>query len=227
MQSLIGQLEIKVNDKIFLKDPNSSDLGKNIISQSIQLIDQIGLENFTFRKLAKALRTAESSIYRYFESKHKLLIYIISWYWGWMEYQLVFSINNITALEERLRMAITVISKDIGLEESYGHIDLNVLNRIVISESAKAYLTKEVDDANKEGFYVGYKRLVARISDIILEIRPDFKYAHTLTSTIVEGVHHQKYFADHLPSLTDFKGDVKELATFYSDMALACINKKN
>ncbi|MFT5970557.1 MAG: AcrR family transcriptional regulator [Flavobacteriales bacterium] len=225
MQSLIGQLEIKVNDKIFLKDPNSSDLGKNIISQSIQLIDQIGLENFTFRKLAKALRTAESSIYRYFESKHKLLIYIISWYWGWMEYQLVFSINNITALEERLRMAITVISKDIGLEESYGHIDLNVLNRIVISESAKAYLTKEVDDANKEGFYVGYKRLVARISDIILEIRPDFKYAHTLTSTIVEGVHHQKYFADHLPSLTDFKGDVKELATFYSDMALACVNK--
>ncbi|MFT7114189.1 MAG: AcrR family transcriptional regulator [Candidatus Azotimanducaceae bacterium] len=225
MQSLIGQLEIKVNDKIFLKDPNSSDLGKNIISQSIQLIDQIGLENFTFRKLAKALGTAESSIYRYFESKHKLLIYIISWYWGWMEYQLVFSINNITALEERLRMAITVISKDIGLEESYGHIDLNVLNRIVISESAKAYLTKEVDDANKEGFYVGYKRLVARISDIILEIRPDFKYAHTLTSTIVEGVHHQKYFADHLPSLTDFKGDVKELATFYSDMALACVNK--
>jgi AcrR family transcriptional regulator len=227
MQSLIGQLEIKVNDKIFLKDPNSSDLGKNIISQSIQLIDQIGLENFTFRKLAKALNTAESSIYRYFESKHKLLIYIISWYWGWMEYQLVFSINNIAALEERLRMAIAVISKDIGIEESYGHIDLNVLNRIVISESAKAYLTKEVDDANKEGFYVGYKRLVARISDIILEIRPDFKYAHTLTSTIVEGVHHQKYFADHLPSLTDFKGDVKELATFYSDMALACINKKN
>ncbi len=225
MKHLIGQIQIKVNEKIFLKDPNSSDLGKRIINQSILMIDEIGLESFTFRKLAKSLNTTESSVYRYFESKNKLLIYITSWYWGWLEYQLVFSTNNLPSVEDKLRTAINVLSKDPTDSESFGHINLEVLNRIVISESSKAYLTKEVDNANKEGFYAGYKRLVQRISDIVLECNPSFQYAHTLISTIVEGIHHQKYFADHLPSLTDIKNDSEQLASFYTDMALAIIKK--
>ena len=226
MHRLIGQLQIQVNEKIFLKDPNSSELGKKIISQSIALVDEIGLESFTFRKLAKKLETTESSIYRYFESKHKLLIYVTSWYWGYMEYQFVFSTTNIASPEARLQAAIQVIAMDFSSEEAVNHIDLEVLNRIVISESSKAYLTKEVDNANKEGFYSGYKRLVARISDIVLEINPKFKYPHTLISTIVEGIHHQKYFVDHLPSLTDVKNS-SELAAFYTNMALSCIKKNS
>ena len=226
MHRLIGQLQIQVNEKIFLKDPNSSELGKKIISQSIALVDEIGLESFTFRKLAKKLETTESSIYRYFESKHKLLIYVTSWYWGYMEYQFVFSTTNIASPEARLQAAIQVIAMDFSNEEAANHIDLVVLNRIVISESSKAYLTKEVENANKEGFYSGYKRLIARISDIVLEINPKFKYPHTLISTIVEGIHHQKYFVDHLPSLTDVKNS-SELAAFYSSMALSCIKKKS
>ena len=50
MNSLISQMQIQVNDKIFLKDPNSSELGKKIISNGIQLIDEMGLENFHFQK---------------------------------------------------------------------------------------------------------------------------------------------------------------------------------
>ncbi len=225
MKDLIGQIEIKVNDKIYLKDPNSSELGKRIITQSIILIDAIGLEGFTFRKLAKQLVTTESSIYRYFESKHQLLIYLTSWYWGWLEYRLVFSVVNLASPEEKLKSSIQVVAEDISERESHGHIDLEILSRIVISESSKAYLTKEVDEANKVGFYSAYKRLVARISDIFLEINPHFLFAHTLASTIVEGIHHQKYFADHLPSLTDLKNDYEELATFYTEMAMAIINK--
>lgn len=220
-------MQIQVNEKIYLKDPNSSDLGKRILSQGIELIDEIGLESFTFRKLAKKLETTESSIYRYFENKHKLLIYVTSWFWGWLEYQLVFSTNNIESPQERLRIAIKVIARDVAQTENSGHINLGILNRIVVSESSKAYLTKEVDDSNKEGFYAGYKRLVARLSDIVLEINPDFKHPHTLISTIAEGIHHQKYFADHLPSLTDVKNDWKEIAEFYTEMALATVAKKS
>lgn len=227
MENLIGQMQIQVNEKIYLKDPNSSDLGKRILSHGIELIDEIGLESFTFRKLAKILETTESSIYRYFENKHKLLFYVTSWYWGWLEYQLVFSTNNIPSPQERLCIAIKVIARDVAHTETFGLINLEVLNRIVISESSKAYLTKEVDDANKEGFYAGYKRLVRRISQIVLEINPDFKNPHTLISTIAEGIHHQKYFADHLPSLTDVKNDWKEIAEFYTEMALATVAKKS
>lgn len=227
MQRLIGQIQIQVNEKVFLKDPSTSELGKKIISQSIILIDEIGLEGFTFRKLAKKLKTTESSIYRYFESKHKLLIYITSWYWGWMEYQLVFSTTNISLAEDRLKAAIQVLARDAADNEYIGHIDLSVLNRIVVSESSKAYLTKQVDSANKEGSYKGYKHLVARVSEIVLEINPLFKYPHTLISTIIEGIHHQKYFADHLPSLTDIKNNSDELGVFYADMALTYIKKKS
>lgn len=226
MLNLIEQMQIMVNDKIYLKDPNSSELGKKIVGQSILLIDKIGLESFTFRKLAKKLGTTESSVYRYFESKHKLLLYLTSWYWGWLEYQLVFSTTNIKSAEERLKVAIKVLGQDISEKDSFGVINLGVLNRIVISESSKAYLTKEVDDANKVGFYTGYKRLVGRISDMVLEINPNFKFSHTLISTIVEGIHHQKYFADHLPSLTDVKNDSDKLAGFYTNMALATIKSK-
>lgn len=225
MKNLIGQIQITVNEKIFLKDPNSSELGKRIVSQGVLLIDEIGFECFTFRKLAKELKTAESSIYRYFENKHKFLIYIISWYWGWLEYILVFSTNNIPSPEERLFLALQLVANDIEHNESFGQFNLTVINQIVISESSKAYLTKEVDEANKEGFYLGYKRLVGRISDIVTEINPDFEHPHTLISTIVEGIHHQKYFADHLPSLTDFKGNSERLVRFYHDMALAIIKR--
>jgi hypothetical protein len=220
MIDLIGQLQIRVNERVFLKDPYSSELGKRIVGEGIKLIHEIGLERFTFRKLAKLLDTTESSIYRYFESKHKMLIYIISWYWCWLEYQLVFSTTNIDSPIERFKVAINVISQDIDNDEILEHINLDILNQIVVSESSKAYLTKEVDEANKSGFYAAYKRVVFRISNIVLEINPDFQYANTLVSTIVEGIHHQKYFADHLPSLTDIQNDSKQLAVFYIEMAL-------
>ena len=225
MNSLISQMQIQVNEKIFLKDPNSSELGKKIISNGIQLIDEMGLENFTFRKLALKLETTESSIYRYFESKHKLLLYLTSWYWGWLEYHLVFSTANIPSAEDRLKVAIKVVSMDISDDEFFGHINLGLLNKIVISESSKAYLTKQVDDGNKEGFYAGYKRLVERVSKIMEEFNPDFKFAHTLTSTIIEGIHHQKYFADHLPSLTDIANNNGILVPFYTEMAISTIKQ--
>ncbi|MDH5379230.1 MAG: TetR/AcrR family transcriptional regulator [Cyclobacteriaceae bacterium] len=223
MKDLINQIQIQVNEKVYIKDPNSSDLGKNIIAHSIKIIDEIGFEGFTFRKLAIVLNTKEGSIYRYFENKHKLLIYITSWYWGWLEYHLVFSTTNIPQPEERLKIAINTVARGHEDSEIFSFINLGALHRIVVSESSKAYLTKEVDRANKEGFYSGYKRLVGRISELVLEIEPNFQYAHTLISTIVEGILHQKYFADHLPSLTDIDHDDQKLAEFYCMMALATI----
>ena len=38
------QLQIKMNEKLFLKDPEQSELGKKIILHSIQLIDKMGLK---------------------------------------------------------------------------------------------------------------------------------------------------------------------------------------
>ena len=97
MKNLLSVLKISVPNKIYITDPETSELGKRIIKNSILLINEIGFESFTFKKLGKQIGSNESSIYRYFESKHKLLLYLSSWYWAWLEYQLVietFSISN-------------------------------------------------------------------------------------------------------------------------------------
>lgn len=224
MDNLIGNVQIKVNDKIYLKDPNTSELGKSIIVNGAKLIDELGLERFTFRKLAQQLNTAESSVYRYFENKHMLLIYITSWYWGWLEYRLVFSTMNVSSPEKKLKTAIELLVSKLDDLGAPTEISLDVIHRIVIAESSKAYLTKEVDNVNKDGVFAEYKRLVKRVAEMVLEINPTFEYPHSLISTIVEGIHHQKYFADHLPSLTDIKSDSQSIIDFYYQLAIKTIS---
>jgi AcrR family transcriptional regulator len=85
MNTVLANFKIQINDKIYVKDPETSDLGRKILEQSIILIDEIGFDNFTFKKLGEKIGSNESSIYRYFENKHKLLVYLSSWYWSWME----------------------------------------------------------------------------------------------------------------------------------------------
>jgi len=229
MQDLLRQIQIRVNDNIYMKDPETSELGKRIIQESIGMIDDMGLEHFTFRKLAEKLGTTESSVYRYFENKHKLLIYLISWYWGWLEYVLVFNTANINNPEEQLKKAIMVLTEPIRDDDYFPHINTGKLDKIVINESSKAYLTKDVDQEKKMGLFVSYDRLCHRLSEIVLKVNPMYKNPHTLISTIIEGIQRQKYFIDHLPSLTDFLKDGKELTQFFTRMALimAKSNGKN
>ena len=69
-------ITVQVDERLFVKDPNSSDLGRRIIRHSIEMIHGIGFEAFTFKKLAQRINTSEPSVYRYFENKHKLLLYL-------------------------------------------------------------------------------------------------------------------------------------------------------
>ncbi|MFT5832911.1 MAG: AcrR family transcriptional regulator [Cognaticolwellia sp.] len=212
-------IQIKVGEQVYLKDPESSKLGKKIITSSILLIDELGLEQFTFKKLAEGIGSTEASIYRYFENKHKLLIYLTAWYWSWIEYQILFSTNNIPSPLEKVRIAITVLSKPVLFDPTFLHIDEAALYRVVVSESAKAYLTKAVDADNKEGYFVSYKRLCNLIANLVLEMNSDYKYPHSLISTVIEATHNQRFFSEHLPRLTDFKaGKEEEIVDFLMDL---------
>lgn len=203
MKFLLSSLKISINDKIYLKDPESSDLGKRIIEHSIKLIDEIGFDSFTFKKLGVRIGSNESSIYRYFDSKHKLLLYLTSWYWAWLEYQLVFSTTNMSDSKLKLETAIDILTKTVEADSTFEHIDEVTLNRVVINEYSKSYLTKEVDVENKEGYFSIYKRLLTRLHDMIIEVDPNYKFPHSLSSTIVEGALHQHFLKDHFQSLTD------------------------
>ena len=203
MQDLLSTLQIQVNEKIYLKDPQTSLLGRKIIQQSIVLMEEMGFENFTFKKLGEQISSKESSIYRYFESKHKLLIYLSSWYWGWMEYRLVFETNNIQNPMDKLKKAITIVTEKIEDDSKTEHINEAILNKIIIAEFTKTFHTKEVDQENKEGFFLVYKRVISRIIEMIQEVNPEYPFAKSLASSIVEGSLHQHFLKDHLKTITN------------------------
>ena len=208
MEQLLQSVKIGINQKIYVKDPESSDLGKRIVEHSILMIDEMGFESFTFKKLGTKIGSNESSIYRYFENKHKLLLYLTSWYWGWLEYQLVFATNSIADPKEKLEKAIVIVTKATVEDSAFSHINEVLLNKIVINEYSKSYLTKEVDVENKEGYFVIYKRLVTRISKMIQNVNAEYSYPRSLASTILEGSLHQHFLKDHFSSLTDCHEDI-------------------
>ena len=224
MKSLLSNLKISVPDKIYLKDPESSKLGKRIIEHGILLIDEIGFDSFTFKKLGAKIGSNESSIYRYFESKHKLLLYLTSWYWAWIEYQMVFTTFNVPDAKEKLFKAIDVVTKTIKQDDTFSHINEIVLNRIIINEYSKSYLTKEVDSENKEGYFVVYKRMIRRLSDMILEINSEYKFASSLASTIVEGALHQHFLKVHFKSITDCNDEISP-SDFFKELTINAITK--
>jgi AcrR family transcriptional regulator len=203
------QLQIKMNEALFLRNPESSELGKNILFHSVQLIHRAGFEAFTFKKLANEIGTTEAGIYRYFENKHKLLVYLTSWYWGWLEFQISFHTNNIVDPTVRLRRVIKLLSTAVEDDEQTSYLNESLLHQIVIAEGSKAYLTKHVGEDNKQQFFKPYKDLCAVIGNMILECNPKYKYPKSLASTIIEMAHFQNFFMNNLPSLTDF-GKTKE-----------------
>ncbi len=225
MNQFLANLKIQVNSNLYLTDPASSTLGKNIVSHSIELINELGFEKFTFRKLGEAIESPEASIYRYFKSKNQLLTYLVSWYWGWMEYQLVFATANIQSPELCLQKAIDLIALKSNKKEYVDGMEVNKLVNIIISESSKSYLTKEVDQANKEGAYLNYKQFVSRMASIVLAINPAYKFPHMLISTIIEGAHLQFFFAEHLPRLTNKQKSPNYISQFYTSLALESIKR--
>ncbi|MEY4012883.1 MAG: hypothetical protein RIT22_2007 [Bacteroidota bacterium] len=223
MQSILSNIIISVNDKLYVKNPETSDLGKKIIEQSILLIDDIGFENFTFKKLGEKINSNESSIYRYFESKHKLMLYLSSWYWGWIEYKLVFATNNVNNPLEKLKKAITIVTEKVNDDSETTHINEAVLNRIIVQEFTKTLLTKEVDEENKEGFFIVYKRIINRIIEIIIEVNPNYLFAKSLASSIVEGALHQHFLKEHLKTITSCN-ETNTVTDFYLDLVVTTLS---
>ncbi|MEO0043090.1 MAG: hypothetical protein RL329_2538 [Bacteroidota bacterium] len=193
----------RVSDKIYLRDPESSEVGKQIIKNAIDLIYELGFEHFTFKKLSIVIHCTEATIYRYFENKHRLLLYILNWYWCYMEFLVMFKLQNVADTHEKLKTVVHLLTHE--LPESSGQFDYNkkFLNQIVIAESSKVYLVKEVNEINKNEVFKPYKDLCAQIAQIISEYKPTYLYPKSLSSTLIETAHHQQFFGMHLPKLTD------------------------
>ena len=224
MDKLLQSVKIGINEKIYIKDPESTTLGRRIVEESILMINAMGFESFNFKKLGAKIKSNESSVYRYFENKHKLLLYLTSWYWGWVEYKLVFATHNIQDPEEKLKKALALVTSATKYDSDFSHINEVLLSKIVINEYSKSYLTKEVDTENKEGYFVIYKRLVTRLSEMIKNVDANYTYPNSLASTVLEGSLHQHFLKDHFESLTDCheNGDPTD---YFTQLVFNSLNK--
>ncbi|HEY0741562.1 MAG TPA: TetR/AcrR family transcriptional regulator [Chryseosolibacter sp.] len=224
-------LAFKLNSNLFLRDPQSSELGQKIIEHSVDMVDRLGFDEFTFRKLGAEIGSPEASIYRYFENKHRLLLYLIDWYWTWLDYRIEFRNQNVKSAAERLRNCIQLLVEEKAFDPDIPFMDEQKLQRIVNSEFEKTYLTRNVDSDNKEGLFLPYKGVCKKVAALIKEINPKYMFPHSLASTIMLSANHQVYYAMHLPSLTDIKKDSKrkhsELVDFLQGIVINTISARN
>ena len=218
---------INLSDKLYLRDPQDTELGRRLVNESIQLIDEIGLEQFTFKKLAQRMSSTEASLYRYFENKHRLLVYLVSWYWAWLRFQIRFHTHNIPDPSQRLRLVLGILTRA-HHDNPTTELDEAALHRIVVNEASKSYLTHDVDENNQSGLFREHKQLVADIAHMVSEIRPEYAYPHALVSTLLEASRKQLFFAQHLPSLTDTSAEQAVEANIYSfleGLAFGALNR--
>ncbi|MFY9445917.1 MAG: TetR/AcrR family transcriptional regulator [Flavobacteriaceae bacterium] len=217
MDQLLSTFKITIPEGVFIKDPETSVLGKNIITQGMELIHEMGFDGFTFKKLGTHIGSNESSIYRYFENKHKFLLYLSSWYWAWVEYNLVMETHSITDPKEKIIQAVTVLTRKVDNDSSNTPINLVLIHKIMISEFSKSFLTKSVDQENEQGLFVAYKRVHSRLQGFIKVANPSYNFSASLANTILAGVLQQYYYKDHFPSLTDCS-DINEPCNYYMNL---------
>ncbi|RRO17820.1 TetR/AcrR family transcriptional regulator [Flavobacteriaceae bacterium 14752] len=225
MESLLSSIKINVGSHLYIKDPESSDLGQNIISHSIELINELGIEKFNFNKLGKYIQSNESSIYRYFENKYKLLQYLSAMYWGIIEYRLVIETNAIEDNNTKLLKAIKILTLEPKNIDSYSDYNQLKLRDIIIDEFTKSYHHKDVDNDNDEGNFKIYKRLILRLVEMIKNVNPEYKYPKALSCHIVEGVLQQYYIQRHFKSLSDHKTE-NQVYNFFEDTITKVLNPK-
>jgi AcrR family transcriptional regulator len=221
------QIRIQPSDRLVLRDPEDTALGRNIVRQGLVLMYRLGFEQFTFKKLADEMNTTEASIYRYFENKHRLLLYFLNWYWNFLEYLVVFSLQNLEDPGQKIKKVIELLVHPLPDGLDHSGFDKTALYEIVIAESNKAYLTREVDQINQGQLFKPYKDLCGRIADLFSLYNDQYAYPRSLASTVLEMAHLQSFFMTHLPRLTDFAEDrrVENVRAFLENLIFSAIRK--
>ena len=130
------------------------------------------------------------------------LVFVCNLYWQWLEE----AIRDLSYAKlshyQRLEKAIELIVSPTKNGKEYD-LPLNALINVIVDEGPKVYLTKDVDEENRQGVYLAYKTLCSTLAQFMLNVNPSYPFSHSMATTIIEAAHDQKFFSTHLPRLTD------------------------
>lgn len=225
MENLLNTMKMEVHDNLYLKEPFSSELGASIVQEGAMLIRDLGMEQFTFKKLAILIGVTEAAVYRYFDNKHMLLLYLTAWYWAWMEVNYVYATANLESSQARLSIAMKLMVNG-PIFNKNAHINPADLRSIVVNESLKGYLTKTVDVEHESGIFAQVYRFGERISELIFEINPNYPFPKTLAYTVMESSLLHAFNAKHLPDMTEKSLDTENRMVFFEDLMLKAISNE-
>ena len=217
-----------ISDELYLKDPQQSTYGQHLLKHSVALMAEIGFEHFNFKKLAEQMGSTETSVYRYFENKQKLLIYLSCWYWEWVHYLIDIHTMNIEKPTTLLKIAIHQLIYASEENSMTAYINENFLHQLLVIEGVKSFHFSDVDKQNEAGVFRSHKDLISKITSIITKVNPSFTYGASLASTLTDMAHNQIYYAKHLPRLSSVRGDniLEQLEVMMQDFAFSILGVK-
>ena len=111
-------------------------------------------------------------------------------------------------------------------EEKYEKVVFRYFSNVLDENVVETMWAKEVDQENKDGYFIIYKRIISRLKDMIIDLNSSYPYPASLASTIVEGALHQHFLKDHFKSITDC-GNGTSPTQFYTDLTLNLLKKSN
>lgn len=220
---MTASIRFAIDSSLYLRDPEETPLGRSIIAESIMMLDEMGFEAFTFKKLATRINSTEASVYRYFKNKHQLLCYLVSWYWMWLEYLIGIRTRNLNDPRKQLELAIIALLEASHDDPNVPHIDESVLHRVVIAESARVYMTRTPEQENFQGMLEGYKLLCAKITELIRAIDPKYKYPRELMETLLLTAHNVVFSTYQTQDRKAKRADYKSAEAFLNHIVFSSL----
>lgn len=193
-------MELAIPQALYLKNPKESRTGNAIIEHAARMIASEGIEHLTFKKLAASCGCTEATVYRYFENKHKLLLYILNIFWIWQEYRMVLNTQNITDPYEKLQHALSVIANP-QIPVDLGDFGKHIL-QTAIHEGVKIHLSRELADEINNGSLAAYHRLVQRLEDLISSYHSRYAFSAALAVTIIDNALQQLFFIRYFAGMS-------------------------
>lgn len=199
----------------------SSPMGVRILAEGLALMNEIGLEAFTFKKLAERIGCTEVTVYHYFANKQRLLQYYFQVYWLWLATHCQHEGRALKEPVARLHGDIRALCGLWPADAFAAQFDPADLRDLVINEGSKSFMHKNVDSDNKLKLFQPYKDLCAHIATELKACEPRMKSPRSFATTLVEMAHSLEFAMHHLPALTELsvKKDRKKLAEFLIDLA--------
>lgn len=189
-------------DGLYVKNPQNSELGRDLISSAAEMIGSSGIEAFTLLKLARKVGCTEATVYRYFGSKQQLLYYLMNLYWGYVAFSVDYHSQKHKSARKQLREAIEVISNP-HIEEFTDSALAASLKSVAIQEGIRIHLTPALSEDLKKGHLAHYVQLISLFETLIREAHPDYEYSRSLAGTLIDASLQQLFHHMHKTPFSD------------------------